>query len=38
MVGGCGLDSPGSRQEPVAGSYDHDNEHSGTIKGGEFLD
>jgi hypothetical protein len=37
-VGGCGLDSSGSRQEPVAGSCEHGTEPSGSIKGGEFLD
>jgi hypothetical protein len=35
---GCGLDSPGPGLGPVAGSCEHDNETSGSIKGGEFLD
>jgi hypothetical protein len=34
----CGLDASGSVQEPVVGCFEHGNEHSGTIKGGEFLD
>jgi hypothetical protein len=38
MIGGCGLDSSGSGQEPVAGCYEHSNEPPGSIKGGEFLD
>jgi hypothetical protein len=38
MVGGCGLDSSGSGWGPVAGPHEHDNEPSGSIKGGEFLD
>jgi hypothetical protein len=37
-VGGCGLDSPGSGQSPVAGSCEHGNGPSGSIQGGEFLD
>jgi hypothetical protein len=32
-----GLDSYGSGERPVAGSYEHGNEPSGSIKGGEFL-
>jgi hypothetical protein len=36
-VGRCGLDSSGSGQGPVASSCEHDNELSGSIKGGEFL-
>jgi len=32
------MDSCGSRQGPVAGCCEHDNELSGSIKGGEFLD
>jgi hypothetical protein len=32
----CGLDSYGTEQGPVAGSCEHDNEPSGSIKGGEF--
>jgi hypothetical protein len=35
-VGGCGLDSSGSEQGPVAGSFEHGKEPSGSIKGGEF--
>jgi hypothetical protein len=38
MVGRCGLDSSGSGQGPVVGSWEHDNEPSGSIKGGEFFD
>jgi hypothetical protein len=30
---GCGLDSSGSEWRPVVGSCEHDNEHSGPIKG-----
>jgi hypothetical protein len=37
-VGRCGLDSSSSRQGPMAGSFKHSNETSGSIKGGEFLD
>jgi hypothetical protein len=36
-MGGCGLDSPGSGEEPMAGSYVHDNESSGSIQCTEFL-
>jgi len=35
-VGGCGLDASGSGQGLVAGPWEHDNEHSGSIQGGEF--
>jgi len=35
---GCGLDSYGSRQSAVAGSYEHINTPLGPIKCGEFLD
>jgi hypothetical protein len=35
---GCGLDSSGSVQNPVAGSYERGNDVSGSIKCGEFLD
>jgi hypothetical protein len=38
MVGGCGLDASGSGQRPVAGSCEHGNEPSVSIKEGEFLD
>jgi hypothetical protein len=38
MVWGCGLDSFGSGQGQVAGSCEHGNEPSGSIKCGEFLD
>jgi hypothetical protein len=34
----CELDVSSSGQGPVAGSCEHDNKHSGSIKGGEFLD
>jgi len=34
----CGLPSPGSGHGPVAGSCEHSNEPSGSIKGREFLD
>jgi hypothetical protein len=37
-MGICLLDSSGSGQGPVAGSFDHGNDISGSIKGGEFLD
>jgi hypothetical protein len=37
-MGSCGLDSCGSEYGPVAGSCEHGNEHSASIKGGEFLD
>jgi hypothetical protein len=37
-VGRCGLDSSASGQGSVAGSCEHDNEPSGSIKGGEILD
>jgi hypothetical protein len=37
MVGSCGPDSYGS-EEPVAGSCEHSNQISGSIKDGEFLD
>jgi hypothetical protein len=32
----CGLDLFGLGQRPVAGSYEHGNEHLGSIKGREF--
>jgi hypothetical protein len=35
---GCGLDSSGSGYEQVAGSCEHGDEPSGSIKGREFLD
>jgi hypothetical protein len=34
----CGLDSSGSGQKPVEGSYEYGNESSGYIKDGEFLE
>jgi hypothetical protein len=34
----CGLTSSGSGWGPVAGSCEHGNEPSGSIKGREFLD
>jgi hypothetical protein len=37
-VGMCGLDSPASVHGPVAGSCEHGNEPSGSIKRREFLD
>jgi len=37
-VGGCGLDSYGSGQGPVAGCCEHGNKPSGSIKDEEFLD
>jgi hypothetical protein len=37
-VGRCGPHPSGSGQELVVGSCEHDNELSGSINGGEFLD
>jgi hypothetical protein len=37
-MGRCGVDSSVSGYGPMAGSYEHSNELSGSIKGGEFLD
>jgi hypothetical protein len=37
-VGRCGLDSSGSGQGPVAGSFEHGNEPLVSTKGREFLD
>jgi hypothetical protein len=37
-VRNCGLNAPGSGQDLVTGCYEHGNETSGSIKGGEFLD
>jgi hypothetical protein len=34
----CEVDSAGAEYGPVAGSYEHGTESSGSIKGGEFLD
>jgi hypothetical protein len=34
----CGLDEPGSGYGIVAGSCEHDNKPSRSIKGGEFFD
>jgi hypothetical protein len=34
----CGLDSAGSVSGEVAGSCEHGNEPSGSIKGGEFFE
>jgi hypothetical protein len=34
----CGLDASSSGEGPVAVSCEHDNNPSGPIKGGEFLD
>jgi hypothetical protein len=36
-VTGCGMDSTGSGEDPVADSCEHGNEPSGSIKRGEFL-
>jgi hypothetical protein len=36
-VGNCGLDASSSGLGPAAGSYEHGNEPSGSIKVGEFL-
>jgi hypothetical protein len=38
MVGGCRLDSSGSGYRPVAGSCEHDNEPSGSVRDGELLE
>jgi hypothetical protein len=38
VAGRCGLDSSGSGQGPVAGSCEHSNGHSDSIKIGEFLE
>jgi hypothetical protein len=35
---GCGLDSTGSEYNAVAGSCEHGNDPSVSIKGGEFCD
>jgi hypothetical protein len=35
---GYGLDSSGTGQRPVAGSCEHGNKHSGSIKCWEFLE
>jgi len=37
-VRGCGSDSSDSRQCPVAGSCEHGNEPSGSMKDGGFFD
>jgi hypothetical protein len=37
-VGWCGIDSPGSEQEPVAGSCEHGNGTSGIIKYREIIE
>jgi hypothetical protein len=37
-VGSCGLDSSDPGYGPVAGSCEHGNESSGSIKGRKFLD
>jgi hypothetical protein len=36
--GRCGLDSSDSEYGPVAGTCEHGNKPSGSIKDGEFLD
>jgi hypothetical protein len=38
MMRSCGLESAGPGEGPIAGSCEHDNELSGSIKGREFLD
>jgi hypothetical protein len=35
-VRGCGLDSSASGEAPVAGSHEHSNEPSVSMKGGKF--
>jgi len=35
---GCGLDSSGSGQGPVAGCYEHSNASMGSMKGILFLE
>jgi hypothetical protein len=37
-MGKCELNACGSEQGPVAGSCEHGNDPSGSIKGKEFLD
>jgi hypothetical protein len=37
-MGMCGLDAWGSGQGPEAGSCQHGDESSSSIKGGQFLD
>jgi hypothetical protein len=37
-MGKCGLDSSDSVQGPVAGSCEHGNDPSGSIKDGVFLE
>jgi hypothetical protein len=37
-VGGCGLDASSSGWGPMAGSCEHGNEPSSSIKGREILD
>jgi hypothetical protein len=37
-VRGCGLDPFGFRKGPAAGFCERSNEHSGSIKSGDFLD
>jgi hypothetical protein len=36
-MGMCGLNSSGSGQGPVAGSCEHGNEPSGSVRGGETV-
>jgi hypothetical protein len=38
MIRSCGQVSFGSGRGPLRGSYEHGNEISGSIKGGEFLE
>jgi hypothetical protein len=37
-VGKCELDASSSRQGPVAGFCENDNERLGHIKGGQFIE
>jgi hypothetical protein len=37
-MGGCGLDSSGSVQGPVAGPFAHGHESSGQTQSEEFID
>jgi hypothetical protein len=34
----CGVDASASGDGPLAGFCEHGNEHSGSIKGGQFRD
>jgi len=37
MIYKSGLNSPDSEWGPMAGSYEHSNESSGSIQGGNYL-